>query len=869
MATKHIAPANFHYVAVGGQGALEPRLPDSFLPDRQSPVLCRYDVCELTESYARRHLFPALSDPIPDTPTFARMCDVPKGLYSGYNSKPYPAGLGLLNYLFRSVFEIYGSSVGVNFRFLDPGVTLSGIAAKFSGHYVGRAAADSGVKTATVTKYTPLENGQYDSATVTGDPVRTHSESIVRKTVPEVMPLPCVNDFTWDVEVSTETVNGVQVRLPKHHLHYQLEKDRTGRKHGDYDTVGDSSLVSMHACSALSLLPSAVRTHKEGFPTSDPDLVDSDDDVDMYTARSAVEQADNVDAGSIRAVDGDAGTSSTSFSVVPKPFYRMDFWTHYGVNEDYGGSVKLKESAKMFRPPGLFPTLPATFLAGDIETIDPGEGDPYRTVDRYYPAWWPDADMKRQLDSALEETYRYVSEHFPEGWADAYKDNGVDCLVANAHGRSLGSGSVTVADRPFYHQGTSFVHDMVSMPPCIPDVLYTHPFKSAYAWRDRLVKTLHEVDLHKVLYTETETVDSSYPDDQYENQVRQTGSRTYRGTLMGSASSKPPNLPGGKAGYSSPVDFYSLPAASHNVNEYIGYLDRGNTYSRSISSRFSGTLVLSGFTPIRELNGCPETVKATRKGSSTTTRVSDDPPEPVTTTFEDDPVDNSSQESLVSRFIPDDRWPFIKEARLFAVVDVSVYALVGGWAERMYNYEADYKEYEERYENGRVVSFTGRDGTYTNTDATHTLAAGASGSFVIDLGAIDPQTGAAPGSINVYSLLEGLRCQDPSYAGDSEALQEVFRGFGPYKVTRDGMFNHSFSRTTGGTTVTWEPPLDNPGAGVPATYTGKRTSVRNVTSVDGFCGQSSNIATNYSFDARFQLHKLFVAIEWDFEADGS
>lgn len=861
MATKHIAPANFHYVAVGGQGALEPGLPDSFLPDRQSPVLCRYDVCELTESYARRHLFPALSDPIPDTPTFARMCDVPKGLYSEYNSKPYPAGLGLLNYLFRSVFELCESG-RTGFRFLDPGVTLREIAAKFSGHYVGRAAADSGVFTVSETTFTPLENGQYRSETVEGAPVRTHSEKITRKTVPEVMPLPCVNDFTWDVEVSTETVNGVQVRLPKHHLHYQLEKDRAGRKYGDYDTVvGASYRTSMHVCSALSFLPSAVRTHKEGFPTSDPDLVDSDDDVDMYTARNAVAQADNVAAGSIHAVDGEAGRSSTSFSVVPKPFYRMDFWTHYGIKEDYGGSAKLKESFKMFRPPGLFPTLPATFLAGDIETVEPYEGDPYRSVSRYYPTWWPDAEMKRQLDSALEETYRYLSEHFPEGWADEYEDNGVDCLIANTYGSTLGHDSVIVAGRSFDHQGTGSTHNLVRMPPCIPDVLYTHPFKSAYAWRDRLVKTLHEVDLHEVLCTETETVDSSHPDDQYENQIRQTGSRTFRGALLSGHG----ELPGGALVGGS----YQLPAASHGVQEYNGYLDRSDTYSRSISSKFSGTLVLSGFTPIHELNGCPSTIKMTRKGSSTTTRVSDDPPEPVTTTFEDDPVDNSSQESLVSRFIPDDRWPFIKEARLFAVVDVSVYTHVGGWAPGTSNYEADYTEFEERYENGRVVSFTGRDGTYTNTDATHTLAAKASGSFVIDLGAIDPRTGTAPGSIDVYSLLEGLGCQDPSYAGDSEALQEVFRGFGPYKVTRDGMFNHRFNRTTGGTTVTWEPPLDNPGAEVPATYTGKWTSVRNGTRVEGFCGRSSYEATDYIFDAHFQLHKLFVAIEWDFEADGS
>ena len=35
-----------------------PKQPDTFLPDRESPALCQYDIAELVESYARRRIFP-------------------------------------------------------------------------------------------------------------------------------------------------------------------------------------------------------------------------------------------------------------------------------------------------------------------------------------------------------------------------------------------------------------------------------------------------------------------------------------------------------------------------------------------------------------------------------------------------------------------------------------------------------------------------------------------------------------------------------------------------------------------------------------------------------------------------------------------
>lgn len=56
----HIPPKNMLFACFSAdpEDASAPEMPASFLPDRESPALCQYDVAELVESYARRLVLP-------------------------------------------------------------------------------------------------------------------------------------------------------------------------------------------------------------------------------------------------------------------------------------------------------------------------------------------------------------------------------------------------------------------------------------------------------------------------------------------------------------------------------------------------------------------------------------------------------------------------------------------------------------------------------------------------------------------------------------------------------------------------------------------------------------------------------------------
>lgn len=898
MADKHIDPRDFRYVSPDG-GVL-PDMPGEFLPSRKSPVLCMYDLCELLESYNRRLRFPQLSKALDATPGLVRAPCVPCGVNRPASVGGENGGIDALCSLFRTVFESYtvkdADKLSDAFLFLDPDVDLDDIAGAFDGHYVGRSVASTSASRSTKSTYTPEgTEGRYNTSTTETDPSFEHAEEIGRKTVPEQNPLPCVNDFTWDTGVVTKTVNGVQVRLPSHHLHYAYE-DKRGENYGGLDTAGIGAKM-MHFYAAAPFLPTATRTHKKGDVHADPDLVDQDGGTSAFpwsdavskasTALSrAIEQAQNVDETTLRAaaVAGPMGEDATSFPVAPGPFYLHDYWTHNEISEDYGGSEKVKTILRdLFRPPGLCLDLPPLFLDAETTTW---EGTEY--LSGYRATWWPGKDAADRAEAARAASYE---EWKDTSYGDQFRDNGLDCGTAASYS---GLSGTTVDQRSsvrdFSIRGTPYSRfrfdHLADLPHGIPDPLYVHPLKSAYSWRGRLVKTLHAVDPDYVLFTYRETVSNMRPSDMSGDawssvlyQVTTTGELECRGSVYQSPANSW-QLPCGNYG-----DRFSmrLPAATSYVPVYdsnVGVSDGEQEDDPSVrrgKSSFTGSLSLYGFKPVRAFNGCPYTIYFDKSGETTyevVGAVQPKDPEPfeesvdnreTEVTVEDEEGHEHTEmvesESLVSPFIPDDRWEYIKRAKLYMVADVEIRAS----AEAHDNMEcyADNYSSSKTYYRDRPTTSIGRSGTSTRSYKNRYVGSRLAGSVVLDLGEIDPESGEASGSVDVYKVLTDLGCPVPDVSDDLGAIGECLSGFGPYTITRQGLLDRAITHRDGsGWTSVYDPPVSlNPDGSVPDGYEGVWTGTQNNNVKGGRCSHG-----NVNFIVNFTVKKMFVAIEWDFDA---